>query len=83
MNKLKILDLFSGIGGFEIASRLADPNRFETIAFCELNKAARNILKKRYPFIEVSIDRSPSRLDKFAAKFTDAILAQEKRIAEN
>lgn len=47
--KLKVLDLFSGIGGFTLAAKLASPDAFETIAYCEIDKEARKVLKKRFP----------------------------------
>jgi len=47
MNKLKVLDLFSGIGGFSLG--LESTNGFETVAFCEFDKHAREVLKKHWP----------------------------------
>jgi len=45
-NKLKMLDLFSGIGGFSLAGRWAG---FETEAFCERDPFCREVLKKHWP----------------------------------
>lgn len=36
MKKLRLLDLFSGIGGFSLAARWT--GRIETAAFCEINE---------------------------------------------
>ena len=36
MEKLKVLDLFSGIGGFSLG--LERTGGFETVAFCEIEK---------------------------------------------
>jgi len=46
MNGLKVLDLFSGIGGFSLGLERAG---METIAFCELDKACHKVLKKHWP----------------------------------
>ena len=51
MNKLKLLDLFSGIGGFSYG--LESTNGFETIAFCEKNDFCRKVLKKNFPTIPI------------------------------
>ena len=47
MNKLRVLDLFSGIGGFSLG--LERTGGFETVAFCEIDKAARRVLAKHWP----------------------------------
>jgi len=54
MNKLKILDLFSGIGGFSLG--LESTGGFETVAFCEFDKHARLVLKKHWPEIKIYND---------------------------
>ena len=40
---MKILDLFSGIGGFSLGLERAG---FETVAFCEIDKYCQEVLKK-------------------------------------
>ena len=47
MSKLKVLDLFSGIGGFSLG--LERTEGFETVAFCEIDKKARQVLRKHWP----------------------------------
>ena len=47
MEKLKVLDLFSGIGGFSLG--LEGPGGFETVAFCEIEEFPRRVLKKHWP----------------------------------
>lgn len=53
MKKLKVLDLFSGIGGFSLAGH---KHGFETVAFCEYDKEATKVLNKRWPDIPVYPD---------------------------
>lgn len=47
MNKLRILDLFSGIGGFSLG--LERTGGFETVAFCEIEPFPRKVLAKHWP----------------------------------
>ena len=47
MEKLKILDLFSGIGGFSLG--LERTSGFETAAFCEIEPFPRKVLAKHWP----------------------------------
>jgi DNA (cytosine-5)-methyltransferase 1 len=47
MTKLKLLDLFSGIGGFSLG--LERTGGFETVAFCEYEEARWPILNKHWP----------------------------------
>lgn len=47
MSKLRVLDLFSGIGGFSLG--LERTGGFETVAFCEIEEFPRKVLKKHWP----------------------------------
>lgn len=47
MQKLKVLDLFSGIGGFSLG--LERTGGFETVAFCEIEPFPRRVLAKHWP----------------------------------
>lgn len=47
MRKLKVLDLFSGIGGFSLG--LERTGGFETVAFCEIEPFPRRVLAKHWP----------------------------------
>lgn len=50
---LKHLDLFSGIGGFSLASKWSG---FETIQFVEKDKFCQKVLKKNFPDIPIHGD---------------------------
>jgi len=47
MEKLRVLDLFSGIGGFSLG--LERTGSFETVAFCEIEEYPRKVLAKHWP----------------------------------
>ena len=47
MMKLRVLDLFSGIGGFSLG--LERTGGFETVAFCEIEPFPRRVLAKHWP----------------------------------
>jgi DNA (cytosine-5)-methyltransferase 1 len=50
MAKLRVLDLFSGIGGFSLG--LERTGGFETVAFCEIEPFPRKILAKHWPEVK-------------------------------
>jgi DNA (cytosine-5)-methyltransferase 1 len=47
MTKLKVLDLFSGVGGFSLG--LEATGHFETAAFCEVAEFPKTVLRKHWP----------------------------------
>jgi len=50
---MKVLDLFSGIGGFSLGLERAG---METVAFCEFDKHAQKVLKKNWPDVPIFED---------------------------
>ncbi len=50
---MKVLDLFSGIGGFSLGLERAG---FETVAFCEIDPFCRKVLKKHWPDVPIYED---------------------------
>ena len=52
IRKLKMLDLFSGIGGFSYAAEKL-VGGYETVAFCEYDEHAQKVLRKHWPRTEI------------------------------
>jgi DNA (cytosine-5)-methyltransferase 1 len=50
---MKVLDLFSGIGGFSLGLEAAG---FETAAFCEYDQEAQKVLRKNWPDVPIFSD---------------------------
>ncbi len=65
-DKLRVLDLFSGIGGFSLG--LERTGGFETAAFCEIEPFPRKVLAKHWPEVPCYED---------VTKLTGAILASD------
>ena len=54
MEKLRTLDLFSGIGGFSLG--LDSTGYFETVAFCEIEEFPCKVLNKHWPDVPIYND---------------------------
>ena len=54
MEQLKILDLFSGLGGFSLG--LERTGKFKTVAFCEIDKYCTLLLQKHWKGIKIYED---------------------------
>lgn len=65
MSKLRVLDLFSGIGGFSLG--LERTGGFETVAFCEIEPFPRKILKKHWPDVPCYDDVRTLTAERLAA----------------
>lgn len=59
---MKVLDLFSGIGGFSLAF---DQCGMETVAFCEIDEDAQEVLERHWPRVEIFTDVSQVSYNKF------------------
>lgn len=60
---MKVLDLFSGIGGFSLGLERAG---METVAFCEIDAFCQRVLKKHWPNIPIYDDISKLDGKKYA-----------------
>lgn len=70
---MRVLDLFSGIGGFSLGLERAG---FETVAFCEIDEAAQKVLKKHWPHVPVFEDvktLTKGKLEEYGIKKIDVI----------
>lgn len=73
MNKMKVLDLFSGIGGFSLGLERAG---MKTVAFCEIDPFCQKVLKKHWPDVPIYDDvikLTKERLDSDGIKRIDVI----------
>jgi site-specific DNA-cytosine methylase len=64
--KLKVLDLFSGIGGFSLG--LESTGFFETIAFVEKDEFCQKVLKKNFNNIPIEGDIRNVKGDKYRSR---------------
>ena len=65
MEKLRVLDLFSGIGGFSLG--LERTGGFETVAFCEIEEFPRRVLQKHWPDVPCYRDVRELTAERLAA----------------
>ncbi len=63
--RLRLLDLFSGIGGFSLG--LERSGGFETVAFCEIEPFCRRVLAKHWPGVPIYDDVRPITAERLAA----------------
>jgi len=68
-NKLKVLDLFSGIGMFSYG--LEKTGLYETVFFCEWDQKCKAVLKKNFPSVPIAGDIS--FLDGYMLKDIDVL----------
>lgn len=54
VGKLRVLSLFAGIGGFDLG--LERTGGFETVAFCEIDPHAQDVLRKHWPKVPIYDD---------------------------
>ena len=68
---IKLLDLFSGIGGFSLAAKWVWGNKLEIKGFCDIDEYCISLLEKRFP--NVPIFRDVQTLTKEQAGNVDII----------
>ena len=64
---MRMLDLFSGIGGFALAGKWTWGDKLDIVGFCEIEDYAQKVLKKNFP--DVPIYEDITKLD--GTKFKD------------
>jgi DNA (cytosine-5)-methyltransferase 1 len=70
-DKLKVLDLFSGIGGFSLG--LERTGYYETVAFCEIEEFPQKVLKKHWPKVPIYSDIRELNYERLKADGIDTI----------
>ena len=75
MEKLRTLDLFSGIGGFSLG--LDSTGYFETVAFCEIEEFPCKVLNKHWPNVPIYNDVRELSYEKLQA---DGIISRRRGI---
>ena len=65
MTMLRVLDLFSGIGGFSLG--LERTGGFKTVAFCEIETFPRKVLAKHWPGVPIYDDIRTLTAERLAA----------------
>ena len=53
---MRVLDLFSGIGGFALAGQWVWGDDHEIVGFCEIDKYCHNVLNKNFPGVPIYED---------------------------
>ena len=53
---MRMLDLFSGIGGFALAAKWTWGDSLDIVGFCEIEKYAQKVLQKNFPGIHIYDD---------------------------
>lgn len=75
--KLRVLDLFSGIGGFSLGLERATSDGeyvgFETVAFCEIEEFPRKVLAKHWPDVPCYRDVRELTGERLRADGIDAV----------
>ena len=65
MEKLRVLSLFAGIGGFDLG--LERTGGFETVAFCEIEPFCQKVLAKHWPGVPIYDDVRTLTAERLAA----------------
>ena len=72
-NRLKVLDLFSGIGGFALGLERAG---METVAFCDIEPFCQQVLQVHWPDVPIAEDICRLNYEDGALKYAGRIIYQ-------
>ena len=78
-DKKKVLDLFSGIGGFSLG--LENTGGFETVAFCEIEPFCRAVLQRHWPGVNCYEDITHTRFNEDVDLVTAGFPCQDISLA--
>ena len=70
---MKVLDLFSGIGGFSYG---LDQVGFKTVAFCEMDQYCKLVLRKHWKGVKIYMTLKNSKGKKLSKNTEQLILSQ-------
>ena len=56
MKEVKVIDLFSGIGGFSLAAHWVFGSQLNILSFCEIDPFCQKVLKKNFPNVPIHDD---------------------------
>jgi DNA (cytosine-5)-methyltransferase 1 len=80
---MKMLDLFSGIGGFSLAASWVWGDELEIVAFVEIDKFCQKVLKKHWPEVPIISDIREVTVERIIADTTNAGIEGMRREWEN
>lgn len=73
MEKLKVVELFAGVGGFSLG--LERTGGFETVAFCEISKFSQKVLRKHWPEVPIHDDVKKLTMEMEGVSGADVVTA--------
>jgi DNA (cytosine-5)-methyltransferase 1 len=79
---MRLLDLFSGIGGFALAAQWVWGKNLDIVSFCEIDPFCQKVLKKHWPFVPICTDirkMSYEWISTYSAGERPEKLGQERR----
>lgn len=75
---MRVLDLFSGIGGFTLSASWVWGDELEIVSFCEIDKRCRDFLAKTWPGVPIHDDIKTFSVDTFVNLCYDRLEPSER-----
>lgn len=76
---MRMLDLFSGIGGFSLAAKWVWGDELEIVAFVEIDKFCQKVLKKHWPTVPIINDIREVTVERITANTTQSDYYEQAR----